>query len=311
MAQKQKPENLSSVECTPMIGVLIVTWNRREDVLECIDSVLRSSYPRLAVYVVDNASTDGSSQAIAERYQDVRLIRSEENLGFAGGNNLGLAETLDDGMEAVFLVNDDAVLAKDTVSKLIDGGFADPAVGVLAPKVLIHAEPGVIWSAGGRIDSNGISVQRHYGEADNGQADEPAEIDYAVGCAMLVKADIIRKVGVMDPRYFMYYEEVDWCRRIRQAGYRILYVPGSRVLHKVTLKGGGNNRAAYYFARNRLLYLNSGGVPQSKISWIALSDILRSAAAHAVKGRSDESRMMIRAVVDYYSNTFGKFREGL
>ena len=113
----------------------------------------------------------------------------------------------------------------------------------------------------------------------------------------------------MDTRYFMYYEEVDWCRRIREAGYRILYVPRSRVTHKVNLDDGGRNRAAYYFARNRLLYLKSAGMPGGKITWLAVSDILRSAAAHAVKGRTDESRLMIKGLVDYYSHSFGKLEE--
>lgn len=298
-----------ALESKPLIGVLAVTWNRKRDVLECIESVLRSAYPRLAVYVVDNASTDGSSQAIAEKYPDVHVIRSGENLGFAGGNNLGMARMLGDGVEAVFLINDDAVVAEDTLGHLA-GGVGDPSAGALAPKVLVYGERSVIWSAGGRIDpSTGVSVQRHYGEIDRGQADKAAEIDYAVGCAMLVKADVIRRVGFMDPRYFTYYEEADWCRRIRRAGYRIAYVPQSRVWHKVAGEDGRNN-AAYYFSRNRLLYLGSGGMSAGKVAWIALSDILRSAVVHAVKGRMRESRLMIRGIMDYYRKAFGKFRDG-
>ncbi|HUV03877.1 MAG TPA: glycosyltransferase family 2 protein [Armatimonadota bacterium] len=294
----------------PLVGVLIVTRNRKADVLECVEAVMRSSYRHRAVYVVDNASTDGSSQAIAEQYPDVRVIRSGENLGFAGGNNLGMAGMLDDGVDAVFLINDDAVVAQDGLEKLVDG-LRDSTVAVVSPKVLLHGEPGVIWSAGGRVDPRtGVSVQRHYGEADRGQADEVAEIDYAIGCAMLVSADVIRRVGLMDSRYFMYYEEADWCRRIRHADYRIMYVPQSRVWHKVIRGGDGRNHAAYYFCRNRLLYLRSAGVPASRIAWVALSDILRSAAVHAVKGRAHQSRLMIQGVMDYYTGTFGEFRDG-
>lgn len=295
---------------SPLVGALVVTWNRKDDVLECIDSLMKSDYPRLVVYVVDNASTDGSLRAVKREFPSVRIIHSDENLGFAGGNNLGLLAMLDDGMDAAFLVNDDAVVDKDTLTNLVAGGYEDSTIGVLAPKVLIHAEPRVIWSAGGRVDPDtGVSVQRHYGEDDEGQADEPSEIDYAVGCAMLVKADVIRQVGVMDPRYFMYYEETDWCRRIRAAGYKILYVPGSQIRHKVTRNGGGCNRAAYYCSRNRLLYLDSAGMSQSKITWLAMTDILRSAAVHAVKGRTDESRLMVRAIADYYSKNFGKLKD--
>ena len=295
----------------PTVGVLTVTWNRRRDVLECIGSVLRSVYPRLSVYVVDNASTDHSFEAIAERYPEVYAIRSEENLGFAGGNNLGLAKMLEDGMEAAFLVNDDVIVAEDTLGALVAGGFDNPTVGVLAPKVLVNSGAGLIWSAGGSVvPRSGVTVQRHYGEPDQGQADEASEVDYAVGCAMLVKADVIRGVGFMDPRYFMYYEEVDWCRRIRRAGHRVLYVPQSRVWHKVTLDGNGHDDAAYYFARNRLLYLKSGGAHPARVAWIAVSDILRSAAGHAFRGRTKEGRLMVKAVADYYSDTFGKLGDG-
>ena len=293
----------------PGVGTLIVTWNRQEDVLECIDSVKRSSYPRLAIYVVDNASTDGTYEAIAACHPDVHLMRSEENLGFAGGNNLGLRWVLEDGIDAVLLLNDDLIVAEDTVDRLVQK-LGDPEVGALAPKVLVHSAPDTIWAAGGMVDSRGAATQRHCGKPDLGQADESVEIDYAVGCAMLVKTQVIRQIGPMDPRYYMYYEESDWCRRMRRAGYRILYVPESRTWHKVGMNGHVRNHAPYYFARNRLLYLREGGTPPLAVAWIALSDTIRPAAAHALKGRREESRLMVRAVADYYLKNFGKFRNG-
>ena len=292
----------------PMIGALIVTWNRRQDVLECIESVKQSSYPRLAVYVVDNASPDESYEAIAARHPDVNLTRSEDNLGFAGGNNLGLSRVLEDGVDAVLLLNDDLVVGKEAVERLVERS-EDPEVGALAPKVFVHSDPGRIWAAGGMIDSRGGAVQRHCGELDLGQADEPAEIDYAVGCAMLVKTEVVRQVGPMDPRYYMYYEESDWCRRMRLAGYRIFYVPESHVWHKVSMNGHIRNHAPYYFARNRLLYLREGGTHPLAVARIA-ADMIRSAAAHAAKGRREEGGLMVRAVADYYLKNFGKFRNG-
>ena len=294
----------------PRIGALIVTWNRRADVLECIDSVKRSSYPRLATYVVDNASSDGTYEAIAAQHPDVNLMRSEENLGFAGGNNLGLSWALEDGLDAILLLNDDILIAEDAVVRLIERSD-DPEVGVVSPKVFVHSDPQTIWAAGGLVDSRGAAVQKHYGELDRGQADEPSDIDYAVGCAMLVKTEAIRHVGLMDPRYYMYYEESDWCRRMRRAGYRILYVPESRAWHKVSMNGHIRNHAPYYFARNRLLYLREDGIPPLAIAWIALWNTIRSAAVHALKGRREESRLIVRAVADYYLGNFGKFRNGL
>jgi GT2 family glycosyltransferase len=292
-----------------MIGVLIVTWNRKTDLLDCVRSVLRSDRSDLSIYVVDNASTDGTSEAVASEFPQVSLIRSEENLGFAGGNNLGLSRMLQDGVDAAFLLNDDAVIAEDMLSTLTDAGFDDPGVGVLAPKILFHSDPGMIWSAGGSVDTRtGIATQRFHLEPDDGRADDPVEIEYAVGCAMLVKTDAIRKAGLMDTDYFMYYEEADWCRRIRVAGFRILYVPRSRVRHKVGMNRDTSGHAVYYFARNRLLYLRRGGVSPSRIAWVAAAGILRSALGHAVHGRIGESRLMVRAVADYYSKSFGKLK---
>lgn len=292
------------------VGALVVTWNRRDDALDCLGSLFRSSYPDLTVYVVDNASEDDTRDAIACTYPQVRLIRSDQNLGFAGGNNLGMRAIMADGLDAIFLVNDDVVVSPDAVSVLVKP-LSDPHVGVTAPKVLVHSAPDVIWSAGGTIHpSSGVATQRFYGELDSGQADEIADVDYAVGCAMLVRSDVIRKVGSLDTSYFMYYEEADWCRRIRAAGYRILCVPQSRVWHKVSIGDNGRNNAAYYCSRNRLLFLRTAGATPGRIAWITFSDILRSAVVHAAKGRVHESRLLVKAVLDYYRNRLGA-AEGL
>lgn len=293
-----------------MIGVLIVTWNRKADLLDCVRSVLRSDYPDFSVYVVDNASSDGTSDAVASQFPQVSLIRSEENLGFAAGNNLGLKRMLHDGVDAAFLLNDDAVIAEDTLSSMLDSDFRRPDVGVAAPKILLHSDPGTVWSAGGLVDPRtGIAVQRFYGEPDDGRADQPAEIEYAVGCAMLIKADVVREAGMLDPDYYMYYEEADWCRRIRACGYRILYVPRSRVRHKVELDRSVSDHAVYYYARNRLLYLSRSGAGPSRIAWVTVAGVLRSALGHAAHGRIRESRLMVRGIADYYAKRLGRLEQ--
>lgn len=295
-----------------MIGVLIVTWNRIADLRECLRSVMQSDYRGISVYVVDNASSDGTSVMVAQEFPTARLVCAKENLGFAAGNNLGLSLMLRDGVDAVLMLNDDTVVAEDAISALVAGGFHDPSVGVLASKVLFHSDPETIWSAGGAVDlRTGVAVQRLHGEQDDAQTDEPVEVQYAVGCAMLVKADVIRKVGLFDTDYYMYYEEADWCRRIREAGYKVIYVPRSRVRHKVGVSRNTSNHVIYYFARNRLLYMRKSGVHRVRIAWVAVSGIWRSALGHAAHARIRESRLMLRGVADYYGNRFGKFEEGI
>ena len=289
------------------VGGLVVNWNRKQDTLECIDSLLGSTYPALAVYVVDNGSNDGSADAIAERYPAVRLIRSAQNVGFAEGNNLGLTAMMADEMDLAFLVNNDVVVAHDAVDWLVVAARGYSDAGVLSPKVLLHSEPDVIWSAGGTIDpETGIAYQRQYGEKDTGQPRTASEVDYAVGCAMLVRMEAIARAGLMDSRYFMYYEEADWCRRIRSVGYSIIYMPLSRVWHKVELGDESRNDAPYYFSRNRLLYLHTGGAPRRRIARVAVLDLLRSAVANAARGRIRKSRLMVRGLLDFYAGRFGR-----
>jgi GT2 family glycosyltransferase len=292
------------------VAALVVTWNRQNDVLDCIKSLTQSDYTCLRVYVVDNGSTDNTSDLVSKYFPSVVLIRSDRNLGFADGNNLGLDRILDDGTDAVFFLNDDAVVAHDTLKKLVPF-LCDDGVGIVCPKILVYGADDVIWAAGGIVDSKtGIARQRYYGEKDLGQADEQTDVDYAVGCAMLVKSEVIRNVGKLDSRYYMYYEEAEWCRRIRNNGYRIVYVPTSKVWHKVSIGETGRNNAPYYFSRNRLLYLRAGGVSEIKVAWFATLDILRDAIAHAVNGRIHESRLLVRGILDYYKNNFGRIGDG-
>lgn len=291
------------------IAALIVTWNRKHDLVECIESLYRLSYPNLTVYVVDNASGDGTAAEISSRFPAVQLIHSEENLGFAEGNNLALRRILLQGADAVFLVNDDVVVEPKALDELIAAGLRAPGVGVLCPKVLLHGDRGIVWSRGGTVDPlTGVAVQLGYAEADDSTENAPSAVDYAIGCAMLVKTAAIRRAGLLDPRFFMYYEETDWCRRIRNCGFEIRYVPSSRVLHKVTLESTGRNSAAYYFTRNRLLYLQCSGTAGSRIARVA-SGLLASAVVHMVKGRREEGRLMFKAVLDYYHGCFGKLEE--
>ncbi|MHB0999877.1 MAG: glycosyltransferase family 2 protein [Armatimonadota bacterium] len=289
----------------PSVGALIIAWNRRDDVLDCIGSLKRSGYPKLWIYVVDNASSDGTSEAIEKQFPDAVIIRSETNLGFAGGNNLGLKSILADGLDAVFLLNDDAVVSGDAVGTLVNGGYHDDSVGVLAPKILLYSDPEIVWSSGGDVDPHtGVTYQRNFGKKDN-KADTVSEIDYSVGCAMLIKSEVIRQVGMIDERYFTYYEETDWCRRIRNAGYRILYIPESRVLHKVPLVVNNRNNAAYYYTRNRLLYLNTTGVSSVKIARVT-SSLIKTAISHSIKGRAEEGKLMLKGVIHYYKGQFGR-----
>jgi GT2 family glycosyltransferase len=293
---------------SPGITILLVNWNGKTDTLACLDSLRHLTYPHYTVMVVDNGSTDGSQEAIASAYREVRLIETGENLGFGGANNVGILESLRCGADAVLLLNSDTVVAPDFIEPLVNTLFSDPKIGAVNPKIYYHSQPEVIWSAGGMIHpGTAVATQRHVDEQDNGQADAPADIDYAVGCAVMVRRDAIEKAGLLDESFFMYYEEAEWCRRMRESGYRIVYVPESKLWHKVSATmEHAPERMLYYFCRNRLLYLRRSGAGGARQAWIIVKDFLRMALAYRLRRQPKRSKAVLRAITDFCVGRFGK-----
>ena len=230
-----------AADATPSIAIIVLTWNGRELTLDCLRSLEAVATPNLRTIVVDNASADGTVDAIRARYGErVTVIEHPSNLGFAAGNNAGIQRALADGVALVLLLNNDTVVAPDFVDQLVRSLLAAPDIGIAAPKIY-YAEPrDQIWFAGGEI-SMWRGTARHIGirETDRGQYDRERDIDYATGCALLVRREVFEKVGDLDPAYRAYFEDVDFCVRAREAGFRIRYVPGAHVWHRISASTGG------------------------------------------------------------------------
>ena len=236
----------------PRVAVILVNWNGRDITLECLHSLSASSYSHTNLIVVDNASSDGSAEAIRSRYPDVTLLSMPENLRFAGGNNAGMREALARGADMVLLLNNDTVVDAECLTHLVARMQADPAYGMVAPKILYFDQPDRIWFAGGEI-SMWTGTMRHIGirEVDLGQHDMVREIGYASGCCILVRADVIRKIGMLDESYHMYTEDADWSMRVRRAGYAIVYEPAAKVWHKLSVTAGGH--LSWYKLKNKFI----------------------------------------------------------
>jgi GT2 family glycosyltransferase len=236
----------------PTVWVILVNWNGREVTLDCLDSLARATYPAMHVLVVDNASSDGSVEAIRSRFPRVELLVMPENLRFAGGNNAGMRHALDAGAAFVLLLNNDTVVDPGFVEPLVARLEGDAGAGMAAPKILYHAAPDRLWFAGGEI-SLWSGTMRHTGirETDHGQYDAVRDIDYATGCCILVRAGVVRNVGMLDESFFIYGEDADWSMRVRRAGYRIMYEPASRIWHKVSVSTGGHLSA--FKLRNKFI----------------------------------------------------------
>lgn len=296
--------------CLPSVGIIVLNWNGKKDTLETLESLRKVTYPRFHTIVVDNGSTDGSQQDIREQHPEIILIETGRNLGFARGNNIGIQHALAEEVDAVLLLNNDVEVAPDFLSHLVNSLYSSPDIGAVNPKIYYHSEPNVIWSAGGTIDyRNCTTHQRFIDEQDTGQADTGGDIDFAIGCAVLVKRETIERAGMLDPDFFLYYEETEWCHRIRKAGFRITYVPESKIWHKVSRGLAGNpGLSLYYFSRNRLLFGKKCGLGLLHSLRITAFGLGRVLAGYLFHRKMKHSRIIWKAITDFYLGRSGEAR---
>lgn len=248
----------------PLIFVVILNWNGRKDTLECLDSLLCAKYANYRIIVADNASSDGSVEAIRHSFPSVQVVVNEGNLGFAEGNNRGIARALEGNADFVLLLNNDTVVDPDILGSLIEAAKRMPNGGVFGPKMYYHSQPNRLWYAGGYWDVSSLSFGEYgAGEEDVGQYDVLAETEWVIGCAMFVRVEVFRRIGLLEPMFFLNNEEIDFCSRARRAGYSCVYVPKARLWHKISVSFGGefSPLKEYFSARNRLLWARRNAIP--------------------------------------------------
>jgi len=239
----------------PKVTVIIPNWNGLDHVLGCLECLLKVDYSKFDVIVVDNKSDDGSPQAIAERFPRVQIIRNSQNLGFAEGCNIGIVQALRSGSDYVWLLNNDAFVERDTLKALVRTAEMEDNIGMTGSKVHCYDDPNMIWGVGMRI--SWIRAETYpigWHQRDEGQFNGCRDVDGLSGCSLLVKRRVCEEVGLMDKDYFLYAEEIEWCVRARQQGFRCIVVPESVVLHKEGASSGGHFRPvfSYYDTRNML-----------------------------------------------------------
>lgn len=242
----------------PLVDIVVLNWNGKEDTLECLDSIHKVDYPHYKAIVVDNGSRDGSAAAIHGKYPDIPVIENKENLGFAEGNNVGIRYAVKDGADYILLLNNDAIADPGLLKAFIDEAGRHSDAGIFSGKIYHYSEPGRLWYAGVKWNEKGSYFQDLSQGAMDNEKDfqQAAETDYANGCAMFFKADIVKKIGFFDPIFFLCYEEIDWCYRARRAGYKCFFVPDAKIWHKVSVSLGGDKSLLrnYFNTRNILLW---------------------------------------------------------
>ena len=216
--------------------IVIVNWNLKEDTLECVDSLLASGVTLNQIILVDNGSTDGSAQTFRESYRDeIAIIESPENVGYAAGANLGIKHALDKHFNWIFLLNNDTIVATNFTVELQKAILDLDGYAIISPLILYYSNRSLIWSAGDKqIDHTLLTTHPFKNRQLSPDLPIILPIDFPNGCAMMVKREVFEKIGLLDPTLFMYGEEVDFCWRAKMMGYRFTcYTPAS-IWHKVS-----------------------------------------------------------------------------
>ncbi len=293
----------------PLVVTVIVNTNRRNDTLACLASLRQSIYRNHIALVLDNASSDGSVQAIHSQFPEVRVIELEENRGYAGNNNVGIQNALALQADWVFVLNEDTILDPECIDRLVQVGEADSRIGIVGPMVYHYDEPNVIQSAGGIIDRYWAASHIAQNEADRGQFTQPRPVDWISGCAILVRRAVIERIGLLDERFFIYWEETEWCLRAKEAGWHVVHVPKAKIWHKgVQRDYRPGPSVTYYSTRNRFLLLAKHKAPP--MAWIvAWCQNARTLLSWSLRPKWREKRQhrdsMIRGFLDYHRGRFG------
>ena len=267
------------------IFVVVLNFNGWQNTIECLKSIQKLTLPRnisIEPLVIDNASSNDSIKKIKEEFPKVIVIENQTNLGFSGGSNEGMTYALKNGADFVMLLNNDTIIHPGLAENLLKP-FEHDTVAAVVPKIYFEkgfefhknrykdSEKGkVIWYAGGKIDWNNL-LGKNIGvdEVDRGQFDIRMETEVATGCCVMIRADLLQKIGLFDDRYFLYYEDADFSQRIRSAGFKIIYEPKAIVWHKNAESSGvGSDLHDYYISRNRLLFGMSYAQIRTKLALV-------------------------------------------
>jgi GT2 family glycosyltransferase len=301
----------------PKIFILVLNWNGKKDTCECLKSIREIDYPNYEVVVMDNGSHDDSVKTFIENFPEVTVIENKANLGFAEGNNRGISYALAKNADFILLLNNDAIVDPHILKSFVEAIEKNSNAGVFGAKIYYLNEPRKIWFAGGVwLPNIGQTDHEGMGQTDDGQTWEKVKkIDYACGCALFIKAEVIKKIGMLEQKFFLTWEETDFSYRARRAGFDCLFVPTALVWHKVSASfngGAGGLLQQYFMSRNRLLWMerNLKLADRLKIYRKIIFPEFKSYICSILSPKSDskrrtESKVNLIAYRDYLFRSFG------
>lgn len=293
-------------------AIIVLHYCGLDDTLECLDSLEKLDYQSFELILVDNGSTD--LKTLKERHPHLIFVENEENLGFAEGNNRGIAQAMERGADWIVMLNNDTIVAPNFLQQLAIAAKEHPKAGVLGAKIFFHDDPATLWYAGGGVDQR-LWRCYHTGCGDHDIGDKYRQIvpiEYACGCALAISKEALCEVGGMSPEYFLIWEEIDWCYRLRGADFECLFVPGAHVWHKVSQSFAGGNRSPmwhYFYMRGRLLFIKRHAHLRQRLLFyvrIFIPELLQLLTQSAKK--CSRSRAALLGIYDFFRGNLGPGR---
>jgi GT2 family glycosyltransferase len=232
--------------------IVLVNWNKAQLTINCIESINNSTFTDYKIVVIDNNSHDNSVELLAECGFDFYMIKSSENLGYTGGNNLGIKYALLNKCKYILLLNNDTLIDKFALENLVNTLKRDNEVGIVQPKIYFHPEVTRIWSGPTKFNKTFLKPRLiGYGSFDSNIINQDHYLDYAVGCATLIKAEVFNEIGLLDDDFFAVCEDVDFGMRARIKGYKIFYNPKAIIYHLESASSGGSENPNYIYYQTR------------------------------------------------------------
>lgn len=294
---------------SPLVSIVTINFDHPEVTCALLESLRHITYPNVEVIVVDNASPNDDPAIIPASFPEINFIQSNKNLGFAGGNNLGVRQAK--GKYILFL-NNDTEVDPGFIEPLVDKLESNPSIGGVSPRIKFFFQPDTIQFAG-QAPINPYTMRSYgygYGAKDTGQFDKDTPTSFVHGAAMMIPTEVIKKVGMMAEIYFLYYEELDWGARIRAAGYELWYVHDSLVMHKESMSTGKLTPfKTYYMNRARILYLRRNVHGFSfLISFLyqTFVSVPKNIITFFAKGQRGHGMAYVKAILWHFKNLFIK-----
>lgn len=293
----------------PKIAIVILNWNGYNDTFECLRSLEKLTYKNTIQVVVDNGSEVEEYNNLVKKFPQIKILRSEVNLGFSGGNNLGIKYALEHGADFILLLNNDTIVEPNFIQPLLDVFEKEKNVGIVAPQINYFNEPKKIWSEGGyvsKIRASGFAYSDKFEDISNTYYEQK---QFVSGCCMLIKREVFKKVGTFDNNFFLYLEDVDLCVRTIKSGYNIFISHKSKIYHKVSNSTIKNYNALplFYVTRNRLYFVKKNYPSFILCSTIYLfSTMIFKIIFWFITGKQSNIKAVYFAFYDFIKGNMGK-----